>query len=169
MKKFVPESSNDETKAIAVILSVLFLGLPIILGIVNFDEGGMLLVGLCLIVCVPTLILTKNIKKVGLYIDGEKLTFKRLKSKEYSIDEIKGVMILPHQVQGSQRGFGSLFRIKTKEYTITYLSEVLSEFYAFEKGNLDFEDLYGKYILFQTVYDEDVLEYLEERNLTIVY
>ena len=167
MKKFVPENSNDEIKAIGVILSVLFLGLTI-LGIANFNEGGMLLIGLCLIVGVPTLILTKNINKVGFYIDGDKLSFKRLKSKEYSIDDIQGIMVLPHQVQGSRRGFGCLFRIKTKENTIIYLSEVLPEFYTFEKGDLDFEDLYRKHILFRTVYDEDVIKYLKERNIPII-
>lgn len=167
MKLFVPQDSNDETKAIGVMLSLLFLGL-IILGITTMSEGGVLLVGLCLIVGVPTLILTKKIKKCGLYIDGERIYYKRLNAKEYSINDIKGVMILTHQVQGSHKGFASLFRIKTKDYTITYLNEILPEFYSFEKGDLDFEDLYSNRILFRTVHNESVLEYFREKNVPII-
>ncbi len=164
MKLFVPQ--DNETTVIGVMGIVLFATL-IVLGVVSMSAAGLLLAGFSLLVGVLTLILTKKTGKSGLYIDDEKLVFKLLKAKKYSLNDIKGIIVLTYQVQ-AHHGFARLWRINTAEYKILYLKNVLAEFYTFDKGHQDFMDLYGNHILFHTVYDENVIEYLKSKNIPII-
>ena len=101
-------------------------------------------------------------RKPGLYIENDKLVFKRFLRKHLDVKDVAGLLILKSEYRTRYSYHYIKNRDKSFKYSIIYLKEVSPEFAKFDMGDISFASwgwgLYKEDAYFYTVYDEDVIE-----------
>ena len=158
MKKFIPQNHKEVetiwtfcTIMIAIILvPFLFLDLRIFL-FLELLASPLLYMGFFLF-----------FRKPGLYIENDKLVFKRFLRKHLDVKDVAGLLILKSEYRTRYSYHYIKNRDKSFKYSIIYLKEVSPEFAKFDMGDISFASwgwgLYKEDAYFYTVYDEDVIE-----------
>lgn len=105
-------------------------------------------------------------RREGLLIEGDKLCYGVIKKKCYNINQFAELHIVKDQIH-----IGKFVNIDVKvkgnnKYKIIYMKECVVN--DGEKGVLDFHLHHGKKLLFETVYDERVIEYFKEKGVPII-
>ena len=108
-------------------------------------------------------------KKVGLYIENDRIYYRAYRKKYYNVEDFAGLLILKAQFKSR---YSSPEYIKNKqgkyEYSIVYLNDTRHEFETYKSGVLDFTTYWARYVHFYTTYDERVIEYFKAKNVPII-
>ena len=154
MQRFIPQDGREYYK-ILILLFTILIAFILILALCG---RSIVLFFVALLLTIVCIFLLRCISKFGLYIDNEKLTFKRFFKRQIATEDVSGLLILKSQIK--TRYTTSYIKNKNGkfQYSIIYLKEVRPEFADYDRGNLDFLFSNKEYAYFYTVYDERIIE-----------
>lgn len=112
----------------------------------------------------------KCLGKWGLYIDDEKLYYKGFRRKELSANDIRAIKISKAREAGNLHyGFYDLKDEDGKQlYSMMFLKEISNGMDWHDRGDMSFYSQYKEQILFYTIYDQSVIDYLLTLNPNII-
>ncbi len=164
MKKFIPQNHKEIetigtfcTILIAIILVPLFLWDWRIFLFIALLASPLLYMGFFLF-----------FKKPGLYIEKDKLVFKRFLQKQLDVKDVAGLLILKSEYRTRYSYHYIKNRDKSFKYSIIYLKEVDNRFADFNLGNIHFMSNHREDAYFYTVYDEEIIELFKGKIPIIV-
>lgn len=108
------------------------------------------------------------LSKFGLYIDNDKIVFKRFLQKQIDIKDIKGLLILKSEYRTRYSYHYIKNQDKDLKYSIVYLKEADSRFADFNLGDVRFMSNHREDAYFYTVYDEEIIELFKGKIPIIV-
>ena len=164
MKKFIPQDHEEFDKTVKFYLIVFAV---IVFVFLWFDWKVFLI---AILICSPLFLmgLCPLLRKFGLYIDNDKIVFKRFLQKQLDIKDIKGLLILKSEYRTRYSYHYTKNRDKSFKYSIIYLKEVDTRFADFNLGNMHFMSNHREDAYFYTVYDEEVIEFFKGKIPIIV-
>lgn len=165
MKKFIPQNHKEiETiGTFCTILIAIIILFPFLLGDWRISLFVVLLASPLLYMGLFPLL-----RKFGLYIENDKIVFKRFSQKQIDIKDIKGLLILRSEYRTRYSYHYIKNRDKSFKYSIIYLKEVEPKFADFNLGNMHFMSNHREDAYFYTVYDEEIIELFKGRIPIIV-
>ena len=164
MQKFIPQNHKEFDKIVKFYLIVFAI---IVLVILWFDWKVFIIASL---ISLPLFFmgLFPLLKKFGLYIENDKIVFKRFLRKQLDIKDIKGLLILKSEYRTRYSYHYIKNQDKSFKYSIIYLKEVDTRFADFNLGDMHFMSNHREDAYFYTVYDEEVIEHFKGKIPIIV-
>lgn len=159
MKKFIPQN-HKEIEGIVTLYMFLLAVVIILVLFLCWDWRIFLLLAL---LASPILYmgLLPLLRKFGLYIENDKIVFKRFLRKQLDIKDIKGLLILKSEYRTRYSYHFIKNRDKSFKYSIVYLKEVDPIFADFNLGDVRFMSCHKEDAYFYTVYDEEIIEFFK--------
>ena len=164
MQKFIPQNHKEIDKVVKIYMIVFAI---IVLVFLWFDWKIFIIATL---ISSPLFFmgLFPLLRKFGLYIDNDKIVFKRFLQKQLDIKDIKGLLILKSEYRTRYSYHYMKNRDKSFKYSIIYLKEVNTRFADFNLGNMHFMSNHREETYFYSVYDEEVVELFKGKIPIIV-
>lgn len=164
MQKFIPQNHKEIDKITIFFLIVFAI---IVLVFLWFDRKVFIVATL---ISLPLLFmgLFPLLRKFGLYIENDKIVFKRFSHKQLDIKDIKGLLILKSEYRTRYSYQYIKNRDKSFKYSIIYLKEVDNRFIDFNLGDVRFMSNHREDAYFYTVYDEEIIELFKGKIPIIV-
>lgn len=110
-------------------------------------------------------------EKKGLYIENSNLIYKTGKKiTKINIKNIVAIKIVKSEV-ATRPGKPTCYlndSVGNQLYTLFFLSDMTETMQNYSNGDIDFLKLYGKYVIFYTVYDEFLINYIKERKSDVL-
>ena len=173
MKKFLYRTHIDYIIPIWVCSIMLCSG--IVMNWYQWQENLLYDLGGIILVLLGTIFLVRYIKSMGVYIDNESVLFKTwFIKKSICVEEIAAIKI-EKAIQGSN--LGKSFFLKDKQGRPLFSMIAVSSYDADmlrqspdqdQKGDTDFCQKFKKSVLFYSVYDQSVIDYLLTLNPNII-
>ena len=162
MKLYI--KTDNYTIKFALIMTAIADVALIVFGIAENTMNTSLVIACGLTVLVTLLWMVA--RNEGLVIEKDKLFYKSIRKKYYELNQIAGLHIVKDQIY---LGNLSCINLKIKgeyKYKIIYLNDKDFD-YNKNYGVHEFNIHYSKYVLFSTVYNEEVIEYFKQRGIQI--
>ncbi len=155
MKKFIPQNHKEiETiGTFGTILIAIIILFPFLLGAWRISLFMVLLASPLFFMGLFPLL-----RKFGLYIENDKIVFKRFLRKQLEVKDVAGLLILKSEYRTSNSYRYIKNGDKGFKYSIIYLKEVDTRFADFNLGNMHFMSNHREDAYFYTIYDEEIIE-----------
>jgi len=164
---FIKQSHKN---AMATFL-ILFLCLLVVVTIIVvrnncFHWGYVAFLFITLFICISLGIL---FERKGVYVDDEHIYYKVITKKEIEIKKIVAIKII--KSEGQVNLAWSPFDLKDRQGNVLYsmicLSDYEVEMNKYPFGDIEFIHKYKKFVVFYSVYDENLLKFLKKHNANI--
>ena len=164
MQKFIPQNHIEIDKVVKIYMIVFAI---IVLVFLWFDWKIFIIATL---ISSPLFFmgLFPLLRKFGLYIENDKLVFKRFLQKQLDLKDVAGLLILKSEYRTRYSYHYITNKDKIFMYSIIYLREVDSRFADFNLGDIRFMLNHREDAYFYTVYDEEVIELFKGKIPIIV-
>ena len=110
-------------------------------------------------------------EKNGLYIENSKIIYRiRKKNNKININNIVAIKIVKSEA-GSRPARPTCYLKDSNGnqlYTLFFLSEVIETMQKYSDGDINFLKRYRKYVIFYTIYDEVLIEYIKSKKSNVM-
>lgn len=171
MKLFVRKNESGHILAIMLLLFIVLSILPVIY--IWKQKNFAVPITIIMLLFILTVILYKWFDSVGLYIDGKQIYYKGFfKKNNIDATKISGIKVV--KAVGVHFVLGILYEYDLKDnkgnqvYTVIFLKEVNKKIMEYIGDDWSFFDTFREYILFDTVYNSEMIHYFKILNPDIM-
>ena len=157
MQKFIPQNHKEIDNVVKFYMIVF----AIIVLVFLWFNWKVLIVAILISLPLFFMGLFPLFRKFGLYIDNDKIVFKRFLQKQLDVKDVAGLLILKSEYRTRYSYHYMKNKDKSFRYSIIYLKEVDTRFADFNLGDIRFMSNHREDAYFYTVYDEEVIDFFK--------
>ena len=164
MQKFIPQNHKE----IDITIKIYVIVLAIIVLVFLWFDWQLFIIAALISSPLFFMCLFPLLRKFGLYIDNDKLVFKRFIQKKLDVKDVAGLLILKSEYRIRYSYHYMKNKDKSFKYSIIYLKAVDTRFADFNLGDIHFMSNHREDAYFYTVYDEEAIELFKGKIPIIV-